>query len=195
MRHIPAAPARRATLLARFRPATLLLTTAGSATLAACGGAPADQPAADTAAVAAACAAPTEAELLPTAVRAYLDERKPTPLRFLTAVGTDSAMPPAGMTVLQDRGPTFFFPADDAARAQVRGLLGETNWPTMLVTYHGLEALGDRVAEVALGGVYVEGSDDGTIAPRDTITFLCEQGRWIPADSATGAAPPAPPGA
>src|SRR5690606_28126374 len=73
-----------------------------------------------------ACADPMPDQLLGPAVRAYLDGREPRPLRFLSAAGSDSAMPNAGMLVLQDRGPTYFYPPDSAGRETVRQRLGET---------------------------------------------------------------------
>src|SRR5690606_627152 len=122
-------------------------------------------------------------QLLGPAVRAYLDGREPRPLRFLSAAGSDSAMPNAGMLVLQDRGPTYFYPPDSAGRETVRQRLGETYWPSLLVTYHGVEREGDESANVRLGGTWISGEMDGESAGYEDVGFLCRSGRWVPVDS------------
>lgn len=134
-------------------------------------------------AAASACAEPSPSELLDSAVRSYIAGRSPTPLRFLTAVGTDSAMPNAGMLVLQDKGPTYLFPADSTSQAKVRERLNEAAWASLLVTYHGIESTGEDAATVRLGGTWVSGELDGQSAGHEDVGFICREGSWTPIDS------------
>lgn len=141
---------------------------------------------------AAACADPTPDEVLASAVGSYLDGRQPRPLRFLNAAGTDSAMPEAGMRVMQSRGPTYLYPPDSAAQAKVRERLEEAAWPSLLVTYYGIERTGATETVVRLGGTWIGGELHGQSAGSEDVQLLCRTGRWVPADSVVPSASDAP---
>lgn len=129
----------------------------------------------------AACAVPTEEDIVGAAVRVYVESREPTPLRFLSAVASDSAMPNAGMLVLQDMGPTYLYPPDSAARETVRTRLAESPWPSLVVTYHGTQHVaGSEEASVRLGGMWVAGELDGQHAGYEDVRFTCVDGSWVP---------------
>lgn len=130
-----------------------------------------------------ACIAPTDQDLAAAAARAYIDGRSPKPLRFLSAVSTDSAMPVTGMRVLQDLGPTYLYPPDSAGQEVIHARLAESPWPSMLVTYHGFEHTADA-ATVRIGGAWVAGELDGQHAGYEEIAFTCLNGSWVTADSA-----------
>src|SRR5688572_6214514 len=71
-----------------------------------------------------ACKPPAEATI-GLAVTKYVREVSPTPHRFLVAAGTDSALGDGGLRALQDKGPTYLYPADSAQQAQVRKRLSD----------------------------------------------------------------------
>src|SRR5262245_12812434 len=50
----------------------------------------------------------------------YINTAKPAGLRFLTAAGTDSAAPDDAFRAMQDKGPSFFYGGDDAAKKKIR---------------------------------------------------------------------------
>lgn len=127
------------------------------------------------------CDEPTTA-LVPTAMDTYLAGMKPTPRRFLIAAGTDSAIPAAGESELQRRGPTYVFPADPGLQKRVlrrldsiSGVYGDM--PTLLVTYRGVRRVGEGQALVRLGGYFLGGRNDGKIA-HATVGFMCHGARW-----------------
>ncbi len=127
------------------------------------------------------CTAPTEEDIVGAAVRVYVQSRQPTPLRFLSAVASDSAMPNAGMLVLQDMGPTYLYPPDSAARETVKNRLAESPWPSLVVTYHGMQHVaGSEDATVRLGGMWVAGELDGQHAGYEDVRFTCVDGGWVP---------------
>lgn len=114
------------------------------------------------------------------AVLAYITaQRDPTPQRFLFAVGTDSALPDPGVVALQDRGPTYMYPANEAQRAVVRARLAQVGpWASLLVSYRGVRQVDSTHAVVRLGGRFVGGAADGVVAPGRALSFTCESGSW-----------------
>jgi hypothetical protein len=123
------------------------------------------------------CAAPG-ASVIGTAVTNYIKIAQPTPMRFLVAVGTDSALPEGGLTALQGKGPTFLFPGDPNLQKQVRANLKEKgDWPTLLVVYRGTQTAA-TTATVRLGGRFVGGKDDGTVTPPRALNFVCDSTGW-----------------
>lgn len=127
------------------------------------------------------CAAPTTA-LVPAAVDVYVPSVRPRPRRFLVASGTDSALPGGAESRLQRFGPTFLFPPDSALRRRLLAQLdsvsaGLGDIPTLLVTYRGLDRTGEERAVVRLGGYFVGGERNGTVAHR-TVEFVCDTARW-----------------
>jgi hypothetical protein len=127
------------------------------------------------------CADPTLA-LVPSAVDAYVRSVVPKPRRFLIAAGTDSALPGGSESRLQQHGPTYLFPADPALRARVLARLDSLaedygDLPTLLVTFRGVDRAGDDRAVVRLGGYFVGGQSNGTVAHR-AVQFVCDTARW-----------------
>jgi hypothetical protein len=103
---------------------------------------------------------------------------KPKPERFLVAAGTDSSLGDAGLTALQDRGPTYLFPGDPALQATVRGQLHEKgDYTTLLVVRHGAEAA-RGAATVRLAGHFVGGEEDGRPAGARSYVFACDTAGW-----------------
>ena len=125
------------------------------------------------------CGGTPEATLAGPAVREYLKlQVDPYPQRFLVAAGTDSALPEKGVLALQDKGPTYFFPADTIQRGKVREKLAEVgSFHTLLVTWKGAERV-DTTAMVRLGGTYIGAASDGRAAPVRTMRFVCDSTGW-----------------
>jgi hypothetical protein len=127
------------------------------------------------------CAAPTLA-LVPPAVDVFVKSVRPTPRRFLIASGTDSALPTGAESGLQRHGPTYLFPPDTALRRRLLARLDSVaesygDMPTLLVTFRGIDRAGDDRAVVRLGGYFVGGATNGTVAHR-TVQFVCDTARW-----------------
>lgn len=132
----------------------------------------------DTVAATPRCAAAHVAAVGP-AVLAYISTARPTPQRFLVAAGTDSALPEAGVKALQQKGPTYLYPADPAQRARVRERLAEVgDYASLLVSLQESRAVGDTQAVVRLGGSYVGGRHDGRPSPNRTIYLGCDSAGW-----------------
>jgi hypothetical protein len=153
---------------AALLPALVLL-------LGACGG----EGGRSTRAAANSACRPAGVALAQTAVIEYLKlQQDPYPQRFLTAAGTDSALPEPGLRALQDKGPTYFYPADTAQQRKVRAKLDSVgSYNTILVAYHGLEAT-DTVATVRLSGTFVGGKHDGRTSPPRAMRFACDSTGW-----------------
>ena len=127
------------------------------------------------------CADPTSA-LVPSALDAYVRSVVPKPRRFLIAAGTDSALPGGSESRLQRHGPTYIFPADTALRRRVLTRLDSVaktygDMPTLLVTFRGVDRAGEHRAVVRLGGYFLGGTSDGTVA-HWTVSFVCDTARW-----------------
>ncbi|MFL5580682.1 MAG: hypothetical protein ACJ8AO_09920 [Gemmatimonadaceae bacterium] len=152
--------------------------------LAACGGEPRTPGAAAAAARARAAAAapkcaPASDGALAPAVLAYIKLASPTPQRFLVASGTDSALPEAGLRALQSKGPTYFYPADERLRAQVKKRMADIGeYASLLVTMKEARAVGDTEAIVRLRGWYVGGKHDGRSSPLRTVHLACDTTGW-----------------
>lgn len=158
------------------RAASAVLLLAGASLLSACG-----QASRDNARFLGPCADPTVALVAP-AVDAYVPSVVPKPRRFLIASGTDSALPGGAESRLQQFGPTYVFPADSALRQRVLARLDSIaedygDMPTLLVTYRGVERVGDNQAVVRLGGYFLSGSPKGSVAHR-AVQFVCDTARW-----------------
>lgn len=124
------------------------------------------------------CPVPGNA-LVAMAAEEYVERMEPTPRRFLLAVGGDTALPEAAKQVMQDKGPTYLFPADSALQAQIRDRLGGAGtWPALMVTFHGVRQDSEDRASVRLAGHWVVGELDGTRAPAQRIVFACDSARW-----------------
>jgi hypothetical protein len=113
------------------------------------------------------------------AVLSYIKEARPYPQRFLSAALTDSALPDVGVSALQEKGPTYFFPPDSAGRTKVRNKMDDVGpYTSLLVAWHGIHRMGDTALVVELSGRYVGGKFEGTAAPLRGFLFRCTTGRW-----------------
>lgn len=143
--------------------------------LAACSGG-GDSPARRTSARA--CAQPQDSATFK-AILAYIKESSPYPQRFLSAAGTDSALPDVGIAALQEKGPTYFYPGDSLSRAKVLKRMDDMGpYTSLLVSWRGIRRDSDTTVVVRLGGGYLGGKFHGQPAVPRAFTFACEQGRW-----------------
>lgn len=168
----PAAPApgfRQAS--SAFAP----LVVGAAALLAACSGG--DRAAADAriaAREAAGCATVDTAAIARKAVTAFLDSVQPKPLRFLYMAGTDSTLPESGQRALQDKGPTYLWPADAKQQPAVKqNLENRGPWNALLVTWKGLVQPTPETARVRIGATWVGPVDDGKQLGVKLVTFEC----------------------
>lgn len=131
------------------------------------------------------------------AVREYITTASPYPQRFLSAAGTDSAVPEDGFKVLQDNGPTYFYTSDPKAQQQIKDrLISVGPYASLLVVYHGKQEEDDgNTVTVSLGGHYVAGEHDGRVAERRDIIVRCDTTGWQVANPKVPAKAPGPPGA
>lgn len=164
--------------------ATLTVLTIGA--LAACGDAPAkgaDTSSKQSAAAAdapPACAVRGDTTALRVAVLDFITKADPRPQRFLSAFGTDSALPEDGFKALQDKGPTYYYNDNPKNQQQVRTKLEQAGpYTTMLVVFKGkAEADGGNTVTVKLGGHYVGGEHEGKVAPVRDIVARCDTSGW-----------------
>jgi len=110
------------------------------------------------------------------AVREYITTATPTPQRYLSAAGTDSAVPEDGFKVLQDKGPTYYYGGDEKAKAAIRERLEVVGpYASLLVVYHGkTEANNGNAVTVSLGGHYIGGEHEGKVSPTRSIEIVCD---------------------
>ncbi|BAH37553.1 MAG TPA: hypothetical protein DGD08_15375 [Gemmatimonas aurantiaca] len=157
------------------------ITTPLVSALAACGGGTSDKAkaGADTVATGPICTS-RDTTAVGVAVREFITYARPTPQRFLSAAGTDSALPDDGFKVLQDKGPTYFYTSDPKGQAQVREKLEYSGpYASMLVVYRGkTEADNGNTVTVTLGGHYVGGEHDGKVADNRTMVVRCDTTGW-----------------
>jgi len=173
---------------ALFVPRVLVgaLLPAVAAVGAACGGSDASNGgSAKTAAAKVGCAS-ADTTPVSLAVKDYITTASPGPQRYLTAAGTDSALPPDGLKVIQDRGPTYFYNADPAAGKKLRDKLASAGpYTTMLVIFRGKsETDGGKTVAVKLAGLYVGGEHEGQKSPLKTYSVKCDSTTWKLAGSA-----------
>jgi hypothetical protein len=170
-----------ATLLTAAGPSLLLLAACG-------GGATADRAKAEDAKLAAgpSCVS-TDTTPVGLAVLDFITKAEPLPKRFLSAAGTDSAVPDDGFKVLQDKGPTYFYSSDIVAQRKIREKLEEVGpYPSMLVVFRGkTEADNGNTVTVRLGGHYVGGDDNGKLSPTRSFDVRCDTTGWKVAASKT----------
>ena len=113
------------------------------------------------------------------AVLGYIKNASPYPQRFLSAALTDSALPDVGVSALQEKGPTYFFPKDSAGRMKVRAKMDDVGpYTSLLVAWHGMSREADTAVTVRLSGRYIGGKFEGTVAPLKVFRFRCVNGRW-----------------
>lgn len=110
----------------------------------------------------------------------YIKNTKPMGLRFLTAAGTDSAAPEDAFRAMQDKGPSYFYGGDSAARRKIRETLENVGpFASLLIVHRGAtpNARGDTLT-VHLGGHYIGGELDGKVATSSTIVVVCADSAW-----------------
>lgn len=120
------------------------------------------------------------------AVRDFVTKASPAPQRYLSAAGTDSAVPEDGFKVLQDKGPTYYYSSDSVAQRKIREKLADVGpFASMLVVYKGQTATdGGRSVDVRLGGHYVGGELDGKPSTPKRYSIRCDSTGWRIASSA-----------
>jgi hypothetical protein len=162
-------------------PRTLVPAAAALlAVLAACaGGAEADSARARARARAdardaAGCGSLDTATVIRAAVAQFIATTDPKPMRFLYMAGTDSTLPEAGTRALQDKGPTYLWPATPAQQPIVRKKLSDAGpWNALLVTYKGVSQPTPGTARVRLGGTWIGPVDDGKQLGVKAADFEC----------------------
>lgn len=114
------------------------------------------------------------------AVRAYVRQLEPRPVRFVMVPGGNEALPGAARAAMQQIGPTFMWPADTALQTKTRAMLKERGqFTTMLLAFKGMERTGRDEVVVRFGGTYIGGDLDGRQAPLGAVTFGCDRARWV----------------
>ncbi len=114
------------------------------------------------------------------AVRNFITSATPTAQRFLAIAGTDSAVPDVALTILQDKGPTYFYNSDTVAQRKIREKLAVAGpYSSLLVVYRGETSseAGNRVS-VRLGGQYIGGKEDLMPAVGKRYDIVCDAGNW-----------------
>lgn len=161
----------------RTIPAAVKVAVVALLFLAACSGG-GDSSARRSASRARVCAQPQDSATFQ-AILAYIKDSSPYPQRFLSAAGTDSALPDVGVAALQEKGPTYFYPGDSASRAKVLKRMDDMGpYTSLLVAWRGIRLDTDTTVIVRLSGGYLGGKFHGTPAVPRAFTFACEQGRW-----------------
>jgi hypothetical protein len=131
------------------------------------------------------------------AVLDYITTADPRPQRFLSAFGTDSALPEDGFKALQDKGPTYFYNDNPKNQAQVRQKLSDAGpYTSMLVVFKGrTDADNGNTVTFSLGGHYIGGEHEGKVSPVRQIRVTCDTtGAWrLPDTPKAPAAAPATP--
>lgn len=129
------------------------------------------------------CAA-ADSSTVALAVLDYITTAQPRPQRFLHASGTDTAVTDAGLKVLQDKGPTFFYVGSEEAKKKLRDKLEyDGPYPSMLVVMRSRDVAADSASEtLTLAGHYVANQEHGTSAAPRTYSFRCDSSRWVRTD-------------
>lgn len=126
------------------------------------------------------CELSTDDTVITVAVYAFIRQARPEVGRFVYIAGTDSSLPPAGTQAVQDRGPTYMYSPDPAQQAVVvRQLDAVGDYPTLLVSYHGLVRTDRLHPVVKLSGQYVSGPPRGKAIGIRAIAPQCDStGVW-----------------
>jgi len=114
------------------------------------------------------------------AYREFIKATTPTPQRFLTAAGTDSAASEDGFRAMQDKGPSYFYGGDSVAQRQIREKLASVGpYASLLIVQRGTttSAKGDTVT-VQLGGHFIGGELEGKAAAGKVIVVACGDSAW-----------------
>jgi hypothetical protein len=114
------------------------------------------------------------------AFKEYIKVTVPTPQRFLSAAGSDSAAPEDGFRAMQDKGPSFFYGSDAKSQKQIREKLARDGpYASLLIVHRGTtrNAAGDTVT-VRLGGHYIGGEHEGQQSANRAVTVVCRESTW-----------------
>lgn len=123
---------------------------------------------------AAGCGSLDTAAVIRAAVTQFITTTDPKPLRFLYMAGTDSMLPEAGTRALQDKGPTYLWPATPGQQPIVRKRLEDAGpWNALLVTYKGVTQPTPETARVRLGGTWIGPVDHGKQLGVKAADFEC----------------------
>lgn len=144
-----------------------------------------------------ACRLAPDSTVLFNGVKDFITDADPFPQRFLYIPGTDSTPPEDGVLALQDKGPTYMYPASGDQQAVVRSKLSSIgDFASLLVAYHGFKRTDATHAVIRLSGVYVTGKADGKTIPVTDFQMHCDSAGWHgPKPLLKLAAPPMQPGA
>ena len=121
---------------------------------------------------------------LQVALRHYVKAADPVPRRFLTAVGSDSAISEMGSKVLSEYGPTYYYAGSDAVKAALKDKLERIGpSPALLVVLRRNKPLNATTQTVRLGGHYISGEFDGKLATSRMYTLRCAAAGWAITES------------
>lgn len=124
---------------------------------------------------AAGCGSLDTATVVAAAVTQFITTTDPKPLRFLYMAGTDSTLPEAGSRALQDKGPTYLWPATPAQQPLIKKKLSDAGpWNALLVTYKGITQPTPETARVRLAGTWIGPVDDGKQLGVKAASFECK---------------------
>jgi|GEM_PF-2141487 len=113
------------------------------------------------------------------ALRHYVKQANPKPMRFLVAAGTDSALSEMGAKVLQEFGPMYYYAGNDAAKQKLRERLDLVGpFPALLVVKRRSAKPSGNTEVIRLGGHYLTGEHDGMQAAANEYTYVCRPGGW-----------------
>jgi len=128
------------------------------------------------------------------AFRAFIAHASPTPQRFLYVVGTDSTPPDPAVLVLQDKGPTYMYPASGDQQAAVKAKLASIgDYNSLLIGFHGFQRVDATHGVAKLSGVYVGAKSDGQTIPQRAVEVQCDSLGWhgmLPEPTAAVSTPP-----
>jgi hypothetical protein len=126
------------------------------------------------------CRQTADAQIVPTAIRAYIVNLNPVPQRFLYIPATDSTPPEPAVAALQDVGHTYMYSVVPAQQAPVKQQLHSVgDYPSLLLWWHGVTRASDGThAEVTLSGQYVGEALDGKPTPLMHVAVLCDSTGW-----------------
>ncbi|MEP6780278.1 MAG: hypothetical protein ABJC26_10335 [Gemmatimonadaceae bacterium] len=113
------------------------------------------------------------------AIRDFIKNSDPKPMRFLSAAGTDSAVPEEGLRALQDKGPTYFYAGTDEQKKKVRDKIELAGpFTALLIVMRSDKKNDDGTEVVNLGGHYITGEFDGKAAASHAYTMSCDTSGW-----------------
>ena len=158
------------------------LTTLAAVTLAiaACGGDAAKPAASSTSGAVASACQRRDTTAAYVAIKEYIRGTVPTPQRFLTAAGTDSAVPVDGFRAMQDKGPSFYYGSDPVGQKKIRDKLANDGpYASLLIVVRGTtrSRAGDTVT-MRLGGHYIGGEHEGKMSTARAVSVVCRDSTW-----------------